>query len=803
MALQPVPSLPNANRIVTADLVASVGPIPLGANFPIYGSGEVEVYKDGQLVPSGYSLTSASGAPLPWTDAQVIFAAPQSGRVVVAGSRTPYTQDIFTDGGTTARQRNLAYNRVHASLREVWERLKTALRVPPGETLNTLPRATDRANTLLGFDSNGQPVATAVIQDPTLIASQPEAEAGVDNTKVMTALRTAQFANARILNSIASLRAINFATLPREVAVLGHTALGDGGEGRFYWDAASSATDDNGVTIKPTHIVGAGRWRRIREKGIVFVDWFGPPKGGVTDTLSVLQVARDLLAAEGGGILQFGSGQYRISDSFFYEAVGNVPITIRGVSETGTEILMANTGFAIKYYGTTGGGNEARGGGVENLKISKTGGGTCSGIDIANVYRGVFKNNETTGCGNIGIRITGRGAGDTDATAGTLITQNRCRGGIVGIQIKGDTAGAIVAAEVEISRNNCDDNATAGIWIANADKVVIDYNTVVACGDGNNGVLNKRGCLFIEYFGTHVKNVVCRYNEFGNGQIGAIQNVIIDAMVGGLFQHNRHIRNLAEYGTGAYLLGFSQTSKEVSSVRFEHDYFIVDGAGSYYGWNQAGTTMTYAQLEIGMPQFASVGGGWAIFNVGLAGVLNYWSNNGLITGAAITTTAGGISVTHNSSSTFNRTGADGGVLAFQKIGVSVGSVTVTGSATAYNTSSDEANKHFTGDLDPKRAIEIIKADPAREWNWSEAKGGGRGIGWGAQTSYRVSPDLATPGGWFDSETGARIEQDAPDAIYVEWGMDRSSRTPYLWAAVTWLINEIDRLKQEQSGAPHS
>ena len=111
----------------------------------------------------------------------------------------------------------------------------------------------------------------------------------------------------------------------------------------------------------------------------------------------------------------------------------------------------------------------------------------------------------------------------------------------------------------------------------------------------------------------------------------------------------------------------------------------------------------------------------------------------------------------------------------------VGSITIGAAATTYNTSSDERLKNFNGPFDPERAVEIIKADPVREFTWKSD--GSQAIGWGAQTSYGISPDLATPG---HGKPG--------DGDFLPWGVDQSKRTPYLWAAFTWAIDKIEALE---------
>lgn len=120
----------------------------------------------------------------------------------------------------------------------------------------------------------------------------------------------------------------------------------------------------------------------------------------------------------------------------------------------------------------------------------------------------------------------------------------------------------------------------------------------------------------------------------------------------------------------------------------------------------------------------------------------------------------------------------------------VGSISSTSTATAFNTTSDETWKDFIGEYAGQQAVNIIKADPVREFNWKQERGGGYGIGWGAQTSYKISQDLASPGGWFKDDKPC--EEGTEGAIYIPWGIDQSKRTPYLWAAVSHLIDKLEK-----------
>lgn len=116
----------------------------------------------------------------------------------------------------------------------------------------------------------------------------------------------------------------------------------------------------------------------------------------------------------------------------------------------------------------------------------------------------------------------------------------------------------------------------------------------------------------------------------------------------------------------------------------------------------------------------------------------------------------------------------------------VGSITTTLSNTAFNTSSDERLKDFAGELSAADAIAIIKADPVRRFTWKVD--GTPAVGWGAQTSYRVSTDLATPGN--DKEPG--------EEGFQPWGIDQAKRTPYLWAALQGALDHIDAIEAENA-----
>lgn len=129
---------------------------------------------------------------------------------------------------------------------------------------------------------------------------------------------------------------------------------------------------------------------------------------------------------------------------------------------------------------------------------------------------------------------------------------------------------------------------------------------------------------------------------------------------------------------------------------------------------------------------------------------------------------------------------------FYNINGEVGSIATAATGTTFATTSDERFKRFKGEYSAEDAIGVILRDPVRVFDWDEERGGGEAIGWGAQTSHAVREDLAVPGGWIDPD-GNPCDEGTPGAKYVQWGVDFSRRTPYLWTAVAWLAKERDKL----------
>ena len=337
-----------------------------------------------------------------------------------------------------------------------------------------------------------------------------------------------------------------------------------------------------------------GGWIRQPEaSGQYHINW-----GGAAEALDIRPIFDSMKYLAAGAALIFDAQSYATSDTLEYLATQNRPLDIKGISEGLTTIVNSSSNFVFHYYGGMDGGNEARGGGVSHMTLEKTGGGICNGVDIANVYRGQFHHLFGDATGGVGIRITSRGAGDTDATVGVRIYQNSFRSGVIGFQVRGDVGGAVPAAYVEVRDNNFDGSKSSGIWLAGVDQIYISDNTLTNCGNTGGGAHNGRGGLYCENHGIHCRNVYVERNEFGNGTPGCDYNVIIDGLLNGEFRSNRHIRNAGESGLGAYVLGFSVSGSIVRNVTFAKETVIVSDLTAYTMFASAGSSISYIQNTV-------------------------------------------------------------------------------------------------------------------------------------------------------------------------------------------------------------
>lgn len=136
---------------------------------------------------------------------------------------------------------------------------------------------------------------------------------------------------------------------------------------------------------------------------------------------------------------------------------------------------------------------------------------------------------------------------------------------------------------------------------------------------------------------------------------------------------------------------------------------------------------------------------------------------------------GGISIGSNAASNFTQASSNttvGSSMArFHNPNGQVGSIVTSGSATAYNTSSDERLKE---NFAPLEGGSIIDALNTYSFDWKQ---GGSGVGVKAQECFTVFPDAVTPG-----------EDGSP------WAVDYSKFVPLLLAEVKALRARVAELE---------
>ena len=123
------------------------------------------------------------------------------------------------------------------------------------------------------------------------------------------ALTTVKGSVDQVLDTIADLQALSSDTGTR-VEILGHTTIGDGGEGVFYRDDADTTSVDNNGTIIVDNL--GKRWKRLYS-GIINVKWFGAVGDNVADDTVAIQTAIDTVAGSTreGGIVYVDAGKYK------------------------------------------------------------------------------------------------------------------------------------------------------------------------------------------------------------------------------------------------------------------------------------------------------------------------------------------------------------------------------------------------------------------------------------------------------------------------------------------------------------
>lgn len=161
-----------AHLLVIATTADGDAPLTLGAHYSVNGVGNV----------GGGSI--------------VMAAAPAAGVRITILRDVPFTQetDLENHGAYYAETVERAFDLATMRDQQLLEQISRSVKFSPSDTDTdlTFPPATERAGGVLGFDDFGRPIATHIAPDALLLASKSEAEAGINNAKLMTPLRAKQ-----------------------------------------------------------------------------------------------------------------------------------------------------------------------------------------------------------------------------------------------------------------------------------------------------------------------------------------------------------------------------------------------------------------------------------------------------------------------------------------------------------------------------------------------------------------------------------------------------------------------------------
>lgn len=136
----------------------------------------------------------------------------------------------------------------------------------------------------------------------------------------------------------------------------------------------------------------------------------------------------------------------------------------------------------------------------------------------------------------------------------------------------------------------------------------------------------------------------------------------------------------------------------------------------------------------------------------------------------------------NSPGSFNREGSDGALISMRRGGSQVGSVSVTTTATAYNTSSDYRLKEITGDMDPAEAAGSIMRLRPRVGSWKADGSHFEGF-----VAHELQEEIPA------AVSGAKDEVDG-EGTPIYQGVDVSFIIPRLVAMVQEQQRQIQQLK---------
>lgn len=326
--------------------------------FVILSSDDLKVSVNNALVTTGLTITGVGDRD----GGTVTFSAPPAAASPIILYREvslERTTDYQENGDLLAGVLDDDLDRLWAALQDQAVIGSQALRVPVGETVSPIPKASERALKALGFDALGQPIALpqydasslAIALNNKTPGDDGAALVGVDDGSGGSLFSTVKGFILKLL-SFDGLTLLKYdeedpqtveEVLDNAKSMANYTALRaytgratgvritqPGLAGFFQRDDADTTSADNGGTI----IVDASgrRWKRNFE-GAMFIEWFGADPTGSADSTAPIQSA----IASGAKNIYVPPGLYKITSTVTLSTTRD--LTFRGAGRDATGFL--------------------------------------------------------------------------------------------------------------------------------------------------------------------------------------------------------------------------------------------------------------------------------------------------------------------------------------------------------------------------------------------------------------------------------------------------------------------------------
>ncbi len=348
------------------------------------------------------------------------------------------------------------------------------------------------------------------------------------------------------------------------VATLGYYVAGDGGGNTFYWDSSSGATDNGGTVIKPTSVLGTGRWIAV-DSSNCNVRQFGAKGDGTTDDTNSITSALN-----NSKNIDFPYGTYLVTSTIILPVFSHKlnifskdNATVKVVLGSSIDFLRINSKFSIS-----------------GIKFDFNNGFVRYGFTVAAssetaefvdcVFKNVLDTDSTTG--TIILNITSQ---DTNVSLKNLSFINMKKRGNLNVT---DAAGSLNCVYITNNTNKtiADIDTINASEIHNIDSlgnIIYEDTAVIYIATGSSDSYNTINITNINGYNfgkrllkIHASNVFIS-NVVGNSQEGDSLGVYSGLTGGGLGdKKNNTITNAYAFGKMEYAFSSAQDGTVFNNI---------------------------------------------------------------------------------------------------------------------------------------------------------------------------------------------------------------------------------------------